>query len=300
MEPNQKLISLLAELEHLTGVRMDVSANSSEETDLVIEQLQRICNAYKEKYSKEHFLKNIIYGNLSLHELAKQASHFHINPAEKRVVLLLETKTAIDQAILSIIKHLVPMRTGTYTIPVSDNRVLILIPASGKNLVEKQIKFYADNVIETLNTEVFTDGWIACGPTINHLSELANVFQKLTLTLTIGHIFYSEQNIFFYNHLGVARLIHELPISACNDFLGEVFSQGLPVLDSELTNVTNCFFENNLNIAESARQLHMHRNTLIYRLEQVEQMTGLNLRNFEDAVIFKIALMIMKRSTLHE
>ena len=300
MESNQKLISLLSELEHMTGVRMDVNVETPEETDLAIEQLQRLCNAYKEKYSKEHFFKNVLHGNLSLHELVKQASHFHINPTDKRIVLLLETKTTINQAILSIIKHLVPMRTGTYTIPVSDNRVLILIPSLEKNLLEEQIKTYADNVIETLNAEVFTNGWIVCGPVIDHLSELTNIFQKLSLTLTIGHIFHSEKNIFFYNHLGVARLIHELPISVCNDFLDEVFSQGIPMLDSELTNVTNCFFENNLNIAESARQLHMHRNTLIYRLEQVEQMTGLNLRNFEDAVIFKIALMIMKRSTLHE
>ena len=148
--------------------------------------------------------------------------------------------------------------------------------------------------------EAFINGWIACGPLIQHLSELTEAYTKLSLTLKIRCIFYSDQNVLLYNRLGIGRLIAELPVALCDDFLNEVFRHGLPEIDPEIISVTNCFFANNLNIAETARQLHMHRNTLIYRLDLIEQMTGLNLKNFEDAILFKIALMIIDNKKHHK
>ena len=142
--------------------------------------------------------------------------------------------------------------------------------------------------------EALTSVQASCSLPIQHLSQLAEAFQKAALALKVGKLFNSEQNVFLYNRLGIGRLIYQLPISVCDDFLHEIFAEEIPnSLEPELSSTIDRFLQNNLNIAETARQLHMHRNTLIYRLEQIKKRTGLDLRNFEDAMTFKTAVMVM-------
>ena len=141
---------------------------------------------------------------------------------------------------------------------------------------------------------------------IRQIRSLCAAYKQTALALRVGKLFYSEQSVFPFNKLGIGRLLHELPEKLCEDFLFEIFGDITSEhLDKDTLAAIDKFFQNNLNIAETARQLHMHRNTLIYRLEQVEKRTGLDLRQFEDAMTFKIAIMILnylqsERNVSHE
>ena len=149
-------------------------------------------------------------------------------------------------------------------------------------------------IVDTLNMEALTQVHLSYSSVIETLAELSGAFKETSLALKVGKLFYPEQTIFPYNELGIGRLIYQLPVTLCENFLKEIFGEEVPeTLDEETSVTISRFFQNNLNIAETSRQLHMHRNTLIYRLEQIQKRTGLDLRNFEDAMTFKIATMVM-------
>jgi carbohydrate diacid regulator len=82
-------------------------------------------------------------------------------------------------------------------------------------------------------------------------------------------------------------------MSLCEMFIKEIFGERNIDLDDETMVTIQKFFENSLNISETARQLYIHRNTLVYRLERLEKMIGLDIRKFEDAMTFKIAMMVI-------
>ena len=171
---------------------------------------------------------------------------------------------------------------------------------------EQEISQLAHMIVDTLNAEALTQVWVAYSGVIGHLTDLAGAWQETSLALKVGKLFYSEQTVFPYNRLGIGRLIYRLPVPICEGFLKELFGNDIPdSMDEETMATINRFLHNNLNIAETSRQLHMHRNTLIYRLDQVEKRTGLDLRRFEDAMTFKIASLVMnylqtERNSEHE
>lgn len=294
MTQHPDLASTLNELRRITGISLEVNATTPEEIEQAVTQLRRLNTAYREKYNKTHFLQNLLYHTLSDYELSERATKLHIKSDEPRILFLIETKGTCDDTVSTILKSIFPPQTGTYIVPVSDTRLAFLYPISPSPDIEEVTLQIACSITDTLNTEALTFVWIACSPVVPHLSGLADAYQKTCLALKVGKLFNSEQNIFMYSKLGIGRLVYQLPRSICTDFLNEVFKKEIPEsLDSELISTIDRFLQNNLNIAETARQLHMHRNTLIYRLEQIEKKTGLDLRNFEDAMTFKLALMVM-------
>ena len=220
------------------------------------------------------------------------AEKYHIPVEEKRVIYLLKTKELTD-TIIEILRNLFPRRAKTYLVPVSKDILSILHPVRSASS-EDEIRKTAHIIVDTLNTEALAHVQIAYSGVIENLAELPGAFRESTLALKVGELFYSEQTVFPYNELGIGRLIYQLPVSLCESFLSEIFGEEVPDgFDEETTLAVNRFLQNNLNIAETARQLHMHRNTLIYRLEQIQKRTGLDLRCFEDAMTFKIATMVM-------
>ncbi|MBO5460892.1 MAG: helix-turn-helix domain-containing protein [Ruminococcus sp.] len=294
MTRQPELTSVLSELKKLTGVSLEIKTNSPDDTRQAAIQLQRLCAAYKEKYDKTHFLKNILYNNISAYDINEQALKLHINPEDLRILFLLEIKNSPDDTIIAILRHLFPSQTGIYIIPVSDTKLVLLYPISDCDIASEELIQIAHSMIDTLNMEALASVQASCSLPIQHLSQLSKAFEQATLALNVGKLFNSEQNVFLYNRLGIGRLIYQLPISVCDDFLHEIFADEIPdALETDLSSTIDRFLQNNLNIAETARQLHMHRNTLIYRLEQIKKRTGLDLRNFEDAMTFKTAIMVM-------
>lgn len=292
MTQKQTLTSVLDELKKLTGVSLQLTEAQSEDEAYAVSQLSKLCNAYKEKFDRTHFLRDLLHSDLSIYEIDERAERLHIKAEEKRVLFLLESVEQADNTVITILNSLFPPQTGTFIFSVSETQTAVIQPVSNL-LTSEQLTQLSHSIVDTLNTEALVSIKVAYSSPFSHLSELSEAYKKNCLALKIGRLFTSGQNIFSYNQLGVGRLIFQLPDQICEDFLNEVFHQQIPdTLEAELVSTINRFFLNNLNIAETARQLHMHRNTLIYRLEQVQKKTGLDLRNFEDALTFKVALMV--------
>ena len=153
----------------------------------------------------------------------------------------------------------------------------------------------ARTILDTLNMEAMSKVRVALGTIVNEIKEVSRSYKEAKHALDVGKIFYSEKNVVAYNNLGIGRLIYQLPLPLCKMFIREIFNgKTLDDFDDEMLSTINKFFENNLNVSETSRQLYIHRNTLVYRLDKLQKATNLDLRIFEDAITFKIALMVVK------
>ena len=291
MDHTQELQKALQELRRITGITLDVSTESPEQAEHALAQIRCLCTAYKEKYNKTDFLQSLLTGGIPSYDVNDRASRLHINVNERRVLFLLETKS-LDETVTEILKSLFPSQTKTYLVPVSEKAAAILRPMRAAETADS-VRGIARTIVDTLNTEALAHVRLAYSSIIGTLSDLPGAFQEASLALKVGKLFYSEQTVFPYNELGIGRLIYRLPFPLCENFLKEIFGEEIPESFDDTTATINRFFQNNLNIAETSRQLHMHRNTLIYRLEQIQKRTGLDLRVFEDAMTFKVATMVI-------
>ena len=286
----------LNELKRLTGIALAVTAEDSEQEQLALEQIRCLCLAYREKYNKNDFLMGLMTGGVPSYDVQQRAARLHIAPEENRILFLIEMKEP-DEIVGEILKNLFPSQTKAYIVPVSKERLAVLYPfhetKDSKDSADEYARHLAHAIVDTLNAEALAHVQVSFSQMIPSLLELSGAFREASLALKVGKLFYPEQTVFPYNKLGIGRLIYQLPASLCESFLQEVFLDEIPDrLDDETLLTINRFLQNNLNIAETSRQLHMHRNTLIYRLEQIEKRTGLDLRQFEDAMTFKIATMV--------
>ena len=292
MDHTQELTKALTELKRITGISLNVNADSPEEAEQAVTQIRCLCTAYKEKYNKTDFLQGLMTGGIPAYDIAERAARLHIAADDRRVLFLLESRH-IDETVTEILKNMFPSQTKTYLVPVTENTLALLRPLrSGET--ESDSRRIARTIVDTLSTEALIQVQLAYSFIITSLTGLPEAFRETSLALKVGKLFYSEQTVFPYNELGIGRLIYQLPVSLCENFLKEIFGSDVPEsFDEEILGTINRFFQNNLNIAETSRQLHMHRNTLIYRLEQIEKRTGLDVRLFEDAMTFKIAIMVL-------
>lgn len=292
MDHTQELSRALAELKRITGVAMEVSAASPEEAEQALLQIRCLCTAYKEKYNKTDFLQGLMTGSIPAYDSAERALRLHIDPDERRVLFLLEAKQ-IDETVQEILKNMFPAQTRTYLIPLDEKNLAILRPLRQGETGEDSRRI-ARTIVDTLNAEALVRIHLSYSCVTDNLADLPGAFRETGLALRVGRLFYSDQTVFPYNELGIGRLIYQLPEVLCENFLKEIFGSDVPeTFDDEVLGTVNRFFQNNLNIAETSRQLHMHRNTLIYRLEQIQKRTGLDIRLFEDALTFKIAIMVL-------
>ncbi len=291
MDYTPELSKALDELKQLTGLTFHIQADTLEDQSYAFDQIHHLTLAYKEKYNKNHFLKNLLSGQISSSDLSKLSKRFHIANEASRILYLIECKTPIDDAFSEILRQLFPVPSHCELIRMNEY-TLAMIQQEPPSFSKEDALSTAHMIVDTLNTEALASVHISYSKLCHSLSELSQAYQDTSLALKVGCIFYSEHTIFPSDHLGIGRLIYDLPTDVCKNFLAEIFEKQVPhAFDDETMQTVNKFFQNNLNIAETSRQLHMHRNTLIYRLEQIEKHTGLDLRKFEDAMTFKIAIM---------
>lgn len=269
---------------------------SREKAELVgrlgVRQLESLIRAYKEKIDKNRFLQNLLLDNMLLVDVYNQAKNLHIENDQKRVVYLIEAKSSDSQVLMEIMKGMYAAGMKDFVTAVDEGNV-ILIKALEETDGYKEVYETAKSLVDTISAEAMVNIRVAYGTIIGELKDVSKSYKEAGMAMDVGRIFYAEKNILAYNELGIGRLIHQIPVSLCEMFLKEVFgNQDVSGFDEETLATVYKFFENNLNISETARQLYIHRNTLVYRLEKIQKLTGLDVRIFEDALTFKIAMMV--------
>ena len=257
-------------------------------------QIQSLLVAYKERYDKDNFIKNLLLDNLLLVDIYNRAKKLHIDTEVRRVIFIIETKHEKDTNALDNVRNLLGNRTRDFVTAVDEKNIIVvkeLEPNDGHTELEK----IAENMYTLLKEDGEEDVLIAYGTVVNDIKEVSKSYKEAKLALDVGKIFFSERSVIAYSALGIGRLIYQLPIPLCKMFIREIFEGKSPDdFDEETLTTINKFFENNLNVSETSRQLYIHRNTLVYRLDKLQKSTGLDLRVFEDAITFKIALMVVK------
>ena len=257
-------------------------------------QIQNLLVAYKERFDKDNFIKNLLLDNLLLVDIYNRAKKLHIAANARRVVFLVDTAQEKDNASMECIRSLLGTKTGDFITAVDEKSIIVvkeLASEEGYQEMEKTAK----QILNVLPAEKQEVSHIAYGTIVNELKEVSRSYKEARMALDVGKIFFGEKDVIAYSSLGIGRLIYQLPIPLCKMFIKEIFENKSPDDFDEETLVTiDKFFENSLNVSETYRQMYIHRNTLVYRLDKLQKSTGLDLRVFEDAITFKIALMVVR------
>ena len=257
-------------------------------------QIQNLLVAYKERFDKDNFIKNLLLDNLLLVDIYNRAKKLHIDTEVRRVIFIIETKHEKDSNALDNVRTLLGNKSKDFVTAV-DEKNIIVVKELEANDGHEELEKVAKELYELLKEDGEEDILIAYGTIVNDIKEVSKSYKEAKLALDVGKIFFGEKNIMAYSALGIGRLIYQLPIPLCKMFIREIFEGKSPDdFDEETLTTINKFFENNLNVSETSRQLYIHRNTLVYRLDKLQKSTGLDLRVFEDAITFKIALMVVK------
>lgn len=257
-------------------------------------QIQNLLVAYKERFDKDNFIKNLLLDNLLLVDIYNRAKKLHIETNVKRIVFIIETQHEKDVNALETVRSLFSTKTKDFITAV-DEKDIILVKEVKPGETYDDLEKTASMIVDMLNTEALTRVNVAFGTIINEIKDVSRSYKEAKMALDVGKIFYSTKNVVAYSKLGIGRLIYQLPLPLCRMFIKEIFDGKSPDdFDEETLTTINKFFENSLNVSETSRQLYIHRNTLVYRLDKLQKSTGLDLRVFEDAITFKIALMVVK------
>jgi len=257
-------------------------------------QVQNLLVAYKERFDKDNFIKNLLLDNLLLVDIYSRSKKLHIQTDVPRVVMIVETGSEKDNNALELTRTYFGSNSRDFITAVDENSVIVVKELPDGNAA-KEIDKTAQALEHYLQKEGVRDIRIAYGTVIQEIKEVSRSYKEAKMALDVGKIFFDERDIVAYSELGIGRLIYQLPIPLCKMFIKEIFDGKSPdEFDEETLTTIYKFFENSLNVSETSRQLFIHRNTLVYRLDKLQKSTGLDLRVFENAITFKIALMVVK------
>ena len=257
-------------------------------------QIQNLIVAYKERFDKDSFIKNLLLDNLLLVDIYNRAKKLHIDADVRRVVMILELQQEKDHSAMESVKSFFGGKSKDFITAVDEKSIIIV-----KELEEgegyPEMDKLAHAILDSLGLNQTEETHIAYGTIVNELKEVSRSYKEARMALDVGKIFFGEKDVIAYSSLGIGRLIYQLPIPLCKMFIDEIFPGTTPdEFDEETLLTIRKFFDNSLNVSETARQLYIHRNTLVYRLDKVNKATGLDLRVFEDAITFEIALMVVR------
>lgn len=257
-------------------------------------QIQNLLVAYKERFDKDNFIKNLLLDNLLLVDIYNRAKKLHIEVEARRLVFILETNPDKNSGALESVKSLLGTKSGDFITAVDEKNIIIVKElAPGEDYA--QMNKVAATILEAAGRDEEGKTHVAYGTIVKEIKEVSRSYKEARMAMDVGKIFSAENDIYAYSSLGIGRLIYQLPIPLCKMFIKEIFGNKSPDdFDEETLTTINKFFENSLNVSETSRQLYIHRNTLVYRLDKLQKSTGLDLRVFEDAITFKIALMVVQ------
>ena len=259
-------------------------------------QIRNMILSKSESFDRNNFIQNILLGNLLTVDIFSKARRLHID-AKARVAYVIDTGSKSTDIVVELVKNLSDLKAGDFVTSIDEHNVVLIKDVSHiqKDNMEEELHEIAVSLADSLHMEAMTKVRIGYGNVVEQIPDIMQSYQEAKLALEVGKVFYAQMDTISYGKLGIGRLIYQLPMSLCEMFIKEVFGDTLPEIleDEEAMNTINKFFENNLNISETARQLYVHRNTLVYRLERIQKAIGLDIRAFDDAMTFRIAVMVL-------
>ena len=258
-------------------------------------QVRNLILSQSEDFDRNSFIQNVLLGNMLTMDMHSKAKRLHIE-AKARVVYVIDTGKKSTDIVTEFVKNLSDLKAGDFVTTVDEHSIVLVKDVS--NITEDRdetLEEIANSLVDSIHMEAMVKVRVGYGNAVTQIPELSASFQEAKMALQVGRIFYAEKDTISYSKLGIGRLIYQLPMSLCDMFIKEVFGDTIPEIleDEEAMSTINKFFENNLNISETARQLYVHRNTLVYRLERIEKAIGLDIRKFDDAMTFRIAVMVL-------
>ncbi len=288
----KKIEKTVKELNRLTGLNFQIDLSEIDDTDEAVIRLEQIVDSWKEKNSKNAFWRRLLTGEIAEDEMMVGAARFHVRIDERRALYIVETSRKDNEVAVDILRQLFVVRTNDLVVGLDGRRIALVRTLKDKENLE-EIRQTARTIVDMLNVEALIRVRVAYADPAGSLEKMPKMFQEAETALEIGRIFYMNENIVCYNSLGIGRLIYRIPTDTCRRFLKEVCGSDTMVeLDEESRTTVDTFFAHNLNVSETARRLFVHRNTLVYRLEKLRQLTGLDIRTFDDAMTFRIASMV--------
>lgn len=300
MDARLKLEQSIKELRRLTGLPLELDFSGEIDLSRAEYQLSTLCNIYKGLTNQEVIFRRWLLCDLSYEEFFTYASRLHIKAESRRGLFLIKFNKEMDSEVITILKNIF-LDTESTIFSLRKNQYILIREFSGKRNHKNinEMKDIAYEISNILNTELMEQVHIAYSQITEHINQLQEAYQEALLTLQIGELFYPEHTVYAYNELGVGSLLYNLPKDVCMKYiyhnLGEYFLENDSILfEKDILETADCFLRCNLNIAETSRQLHIHRNTLLYRLEQIQNETGLDIRKFDAAMTFKLSSMILQ------
>jgi len=249
---------------------------------------------YDDKHDTATFVKNIISDNILPGDVYVRAKELHFNTEAPRAVYIIRQNSGAEVAVMEHVQTSFAAADKDFLLSTSETDV-VFIKELQPGFEQAELERVALQVQDSIQRELGLRVVIGIGSPVNHLRELADRYKEAQTAIEVGKVFDTEKTVISYGNLGIGRIIYQLPTTLCEMFLSEVFKKNpIEALDQETLYTINKFFENNLNVSETSRKLFVHRNTLVYRLEKIKKLTGLDLREFDHAIIFKVALMVKK------
>ena len=260
---------------------------------VAVASIQSLITAYQERLDRNSFIQNLLLDNLLLVDIYNKAKKLHIDAQKRRLVYIIETGNDKDSSAMEILKGLFSGNNRDFITAVDETSLIYVQELETEEYGELAAETAA-MICDMMDTEAVPQVRVAYGTAAGEIQQVSQSYKEARMALEVGKIFYTQKRVHAYSSLGIGRLIYQLPVNLCEMFMNEVFQLQRPdEFDEETVSTINYFFENNLNVSETARQLFVHRNTLVYRLEKLQRSTGLDIREFEDALTFKIALMVV-------
>ena len=260
---------------------------------LIAAQLQNLMIAYKDKTDKNSFFQNLLLDNLLLVDIYSKAQKLHIETMQRRCVFVIELSALKDPSAFEMVKELFHTHNGDFVTTVDEEHIVVIKALSERDSYE-DMEEDAKMLVDMFSSEAMTNVRVSYGTIVSDIKGVSKSYKEACMSLDVGKIFYAEKSVISYNTLGIGRLIYQLPINLCEMYIDEVFGGELSEeIDDEILNTINKFLDNSLNVSETSRQLYIHRNTLVYRIEKLEKVTGMDVRNFDDALSYRIAMMVL-------
>ena len=271
-----------------------VDEDAQKYANILAQSLGCIKQFYDEKFDKTNFIKNVMTDNCLPGEIFERSHELHLDEDASRAVLLLRLNEPADIAVFDLVRGLFPYTNRDFVVNINDTDIA-LIKEVRPDTQTKVLELIARSIVDALGANLYANARVGIGTIIVGIKDIARSYKEAQTAISVSKVFATEKVVVSYDNLGIARLIYQLPVALCESFLNEIFRRdSIESLDQETLFTIHKFFENNLNVSETSRKLFVHRNTLVYRLEKIRNLTGLDLREFDDAIVFKIALMVKK------